>query len=907
MAEAPEQLTSDPPTPPQDTKQKPKKNKRGRTKKPKRAAPAAAPSSGTTMVEDPFLVLAGGKEGGFLELEEIDGADYGIFGSSIVEDMGASERKVGNDQKKKTKRGKRKRGDDAKRLDDDGDGDCAGDLVAESKEKEGEKAEKKGKKKRRNMKKRKVNDKEKNSESKEDGTNDNVDEDKMDGTGDNVEEDKMDVTDDNVEDGKMDVTNDNVEEGKKDEKKGKKKRNRKKRKVNDEKKDSQSKEDVTDDNAEDMQDVNENMEQDNNCELKSGEDELYAWLQLRLHPLLIKAMHRLGFKEPTPIQKACFPAGAHQGKPTHWVKIRLVELFLGSETGSGKTLAFGLPILQRLLEEREKAERLHVEDGKAMEESSTGGPLRALILTPTRELAKQVCDHLKDAAKFLGIHVVPIVGGLSMEKQERLLKKKPEIVVGTPGRLWELMSSGNQHLVELHSLSFFVLDEADRMIERGHFKEVQSIIEMLPLSNSSDEPTVKATPSCETVLNLQIKKRQTFVFSATLALSANFRKKLKRGFSTSKASKADDLSSIEALSKQAGMKPNAEIVDLTNASILPEKLEESFIECSEDAKDANLYYILSVHGQGRTIIFCTSIAALRHISSLLRILGIDVLTNHAQMQQRARMKAVDRFRESENSILVATDGFARGMDFDNVRTVIHYQLPHSTDVYIHRSGRTARKSLSGCSIALIAPADKAKFYSLCKSFSKENLQQFPVDQAYMPAVMNRLSLARQIDKISRKDSQENANKSWLQRNAESMGLILDASDSEEECVRGHKQRKATSAKLQKLQQDLKELLQHPLQPKTFSRRYLAGAGISPLLQKQLEDLAKRNVNGNSSNNENKGSRFVIIGQDRVEPLQALQDSGQEICVNMDKQKEKRRLAENWRRKKHEEKKTDLLQ
>uniref|UniRef100_A0ACD5USA2 Uncharacterized protein n=1 Tax=Avena sativa TaxID=4498 RepID=A0ACD5USA2_AVESA len=869
MAEAPEQPSSDPPTPPQDTKQRPKKNKRGRTKKPKRAAAAAAPSSGTTMVEDPFLVLAGGKEGGFLELEEIDGADYGIFGS-ILEDVGASERNVGNDQKKKTKRGKRKRGDGAKRLDDDGN------LVAESKE-EGEKAEKKGKSKKRNRKKRKANDKEKNSESKEVGTNDNVDEDKMDGTDDNVEEDKMDVTDCNVEEGK----------------KGKKKRNRKKRKLNDEKKDSQSKEDLADDNVEDMQDVNENMEQDNNCELKSGEDELYEWLQLRLHPLLIKAMHRLGFKEPTPIQKACFPAGAHQGK----------DVIGAAETGSGKTLAFGLPILQRLLEEREKAERLHVEDGKVTEESSTGGPLRALILTPTRELAKQVCDHLKDAAKFLGIHVVPIVGGLSMEKQERLLKKKPEIVVGTPGRLWELMSSGNQHLVELHSLSFFVLDEADRMIERGHFKEVQSIIEMLPLSNSSDEPTVKATPSCETVLNLQIKKRQTFVFSATLALSANFRKKLKRGFSTSKALMADDLSSIEALSKQAGMKPNAEIVDLTNASILPEKLEESFIECSDDAKDANLYYILSVHGQGRTIIFCTSIAALRHISSLLRILGINVLTNHAQMQQRARMKAVDRFRESENSILVATDGFARGMDFDNVRTVIHYQLPHSTDVYIHRSGRTARKSLSGCSIALISPADKAKFYSLCKSFSKENLQQFPVDQAYMPAVMNRLSLARQIDKISRKDSQENANKSWLQRNAESMGLILDASDSEEERVRGHKQRKATSAKLQKLQQDLNELLQHPLQPKTFSRRYLAGAGISPLLQKQLEDLAKRNVNGNSGNNKNKGSRFVIIGQDRVEPLQALQDSGQEICVNMDKQKEKRRLAENWRRKKHEEKKS----
>ncbi|KAM3388172.1 hypothetical protein ACQJBY_010753 [Aegilops geniculata] len=817
MADAPEQPTSDPPTPPQESIQRPKKNKKGRRKKPKKAAAAtAAPSSsGATMVEDPFFVLAGGKEGGFLELEEIDGADFGIFGS-VVEDVGASEKKAWNDQKKKRKK-KRKRGD-AKRLDGDaggdGDGDCAGDSVAESEE-EGEKGEKKGKRKKRNKKKRKVKDN-----------------------------------------------------------------------------DSESKEDVADDNVEDMQDDIENMEQDNKEEVKLGEDELYAWLELRLHPLLIKAMHRLGFNEPTPIQKACIPAGAHQGK----------DVIGAAETGSGKTLAFGLPILQRLLEEREKTTRLHVEDEKVADGSSTGGPLRALILTPTRELAKQVCDHLKEAAKFLGIHVVPIVGGLSMEKQERLLKKKPEIVVGTPGRLWELMSSGNQHLVELHSLSFFVLDEADRMIERGHFKEVQSIIEMLPLSNSSDEQTVKATSSCETVANLQIKKRQTFVFSATLALSANFRKKLKRGLSTSKASTADDLSSIEALSKQAGMKPNAEIVDLTNASILPEKLEESFIECSDDDKDANLYYILSVHGQGRTIVFCTSISALRHISSLLRTLGINVLTNHAQMQQRARMKAVDRFREGENSVLVATDGFARGMDFDNVRTVIHYQLPHSSDVYIHRSGRTARKSLTGCSIALISPADKAKFYSLCKSFSKENLQQFPVDQAYMPAIMNRLSLARQIDKISSKSSKENANKSWLQRNAESMGLILEASDSEEERVRGHKQRKATSAQLQKLQQDLNELLQHPLQPKTFSRRYLAGAGISPLLQKQLEELSKRNVNSNSSN-DNKGSRFVIIGQDRVEPLQALQDSGQEICVNMDKQREKRRLAENWRRKKHEEKKS----
>ncbi|KAL5213660.1 hypothetical protein ABZP36_002812 [Zizania latifolia] len=789
----------DPSTPPRESNRIRKGKKSRGAKRPKRAA-ASTSSAATMMVEDPFLVLAGGKEGGFLELEEIDEADFGIFGGA-VEDVGDGDNKTGKDQKKKKKR---------KRGDDDLAGD--GDLVVESEE--ADKGEKCLKRKRRNRKKRKVKEKVKILESKED---------------------------------------------------------------------------VTDDNVEDMQDEKDSMEQDNNDELILGEDEVYAWKELRLHPLLITAMRRLGFKEPTPIQKACFPAAAHQGK----------DVIGAAETGSGKTLAFGLPILQRLLEEQGKASRLGREDENTADGSSRESPLRALILTPTRELAKQVCDHLKEATKFLGIQVVPIVGGLSMEKQERLLKRKPEIVVGTPGRLWELMSTGNQHLAKLHSLSFFVLDEADRMIERGHFHELQSIIEMLPLTNGSDEQTVRTTSSCETVPILQIKKRQTFVFSATLALSANFRKKLKRGLVTPKAS---DLSSMEALSKQAGMKPNAEIVDLTNASILPEKLEECFIECSDDDKDACLYYILSVHGQGRTIIFCTSIAALRHLSSILRILGINVLTNHAQMQQRARMKSVDRFRGSENSIMVATDGFARGMDFDDVRTVIHYQLPHSTDVYIHRSGRTARKSLAGCSIALISPSDKAKFYTLCKSLSKENLQQFPVDHAYMPAVMNRLNLARQIDKISRKNSQENASKSWLQRSAESMGLVLETSDSEEERVQGHKQRKATSAHLQKLQQDLSELLQHPLQPKTFSRRYLAGAGVSLLLQKQLEELSKSNVNGTGSANENKGSRFVVIGQDRIEPLQALQNSGQEVCVNIDKQREKRRVAENWRRKKHQEKK-----
>ncbi|KAF5768186.1 putative RNA helicase [Helianthus annuus] len=618
------------------------------------------------------------------------------------------------------------------------------------------------------------------------------------------------------------------------------------------------------------------------------DSEYHAWYELRLHPLLMKSICRLKFKEPTPIQKACIPAGAHQGK----------DVIGAAETGSGKTLAFGIPILQRLLEEREKFERQAAERGQADEKIVSKGFLRALIITPTRELALQVTDHMKQVAIGTDVKVVPIVGGMSTEKQERLLKGRPEIVVGTPGRLWELMSGGEIHLVELHSLSFFVLDEADRMIDNGHFQELQSIIDMLPMVR---EGHAEDTENCVTASGFQRKKRQTFVFSATIALSSDFRKKLKRG--SGKTKQDGELNSIEALSERAGMRSNAAVIDLTNASIMANNLEESFIECKEEDKDAYLYYILSVHGQGRTIVFCTSIAALRHLSSLMKILNVNVWTLHAQMQQRARLKAIDRFRGSEHGILIATDVAARGLDIPGVRTVVHYQLPHSAEVYVHRSGRTARASADGCSIALISPKETSKFASLCRSFSKESFKQFPIEASYMPEVLKRLSLARQIDRVLRKESQDKADKSWFQRNAESIELIVDENDSDDETANKIRKKKASSAQLKKLQQELSSLLSRPLQPKTFSSRYLAGAGISPLLQQQFEELAKQKLSdfGNAGDT-NKKRKMVVIGQDCVEPLQALRSSGQEISMDTKGAAEKRRNLDNLRRKRKEDKK-----
>ncbi|KAF3457525.1 hypothetical protein FNV43_RR02183 [Rhamnella rubrinervis] len=631
-----------------------------------------------------------------------------------------------------------------------------------------------------------------------------------------------------------------------------------------------------------------------NGEYDSGEEpvddaEYYAWNELRLHPLIMKSIYRLGFKEPTPIQKACIPAAAHQGK----------DVVGAAQTGSGKTLAFGLPIFQRLLEEQEKSANMLEEKGEEAEKFAPKGLLRALIITPTRELGLQVTQHLAAIAEGLKVRVISIVGGMSKEKQERLLKSRPEIVVGTPGRLWEFLSEGEEHLVELHSLSFFVLDEADRMIQDGHFHELQSIVDMLPNTTDSMERHSQNTQNCITVSSVQRKKRQTFVFSATIALSADFRKKLKRGALKQKQLKSDGLNSIEALSERAGMRDNVAIIDLTNASIVANKLEESFIECKDEDKDAYLYYILSVHGHGRTIVFCTSIAALRHISSILRILAINVWPLHAQMQQRARLKAIDRFRENEHGILVATDVAARGLDIPGVRTVVHYQLPHSAEVYVHRSGRTARASADGCSIALITPNETSKFASLCKSFSKASFQRFPFENSYMPAVMKRLSLARQIDKVLRKDSKEKEQKSWFERNAESVELLMDDDESEDEIAKNHKQKKVSSANLKKLQQELKTLLSRPLQPQSFSRRYLAGAGVSPLLQHQFEELAKENM---KNSGEIKRRKLVVIGQDCVEPLQALRNAGQQVNMDVKERTQKRSNMEDRRRKRKQEKK-----
>eukprot|EP00250_Pteridium_aquilinum_P010935 c19725_g1_i1 orf=554-2938(-) len=619
--------------------------------------------------------------------------------------------------------------------------------------------------------------------------------------------------------------------------------------------------------------------QDDGFEGEDFQDEkLSAWTELRLHDRIMKGLSALGFTQPTSIQKACIPAAAHQGK----------DVIGAAETGSGKTLAYVIPILQRLLDEEEKyfrsVEKQEVVDGLPSKSSISRGFLRVLIVTPTRELSLQVCKHFREAAKFTTIKVVPIVGGMSLQKQERLLKQRPDAIVGTPGRLWELMSAGDQHLTELHQLSFFVLDEADRMVEKGHFQELQSIMSMLPVVDqrraSSGDADVQGASLSVDMASTDIRgifRRQTFVFSATLALPVGFKKKLKKGHFHSKQHSKGEEYSVALLSERAGVRPNAAIIDLTSQNIVADKLEESIIHCREDEKDLFLYYLLKLHGQGRAIVFCTSIAALRHVAAILSLLQMPVWPLHAQMQQRQRLKAMDRFQSRENSCLISTDVAARGLDIPGVRTVIHYQLPHSAEVYVHRSGRTARASKDGCSILLVTPSDQMKYNTLCNALSKKDgLPSFPCNSAYIPAIMKRIQLAQKIDDLSRKNSQLRAKTSWFKRNADALEVDIEEDIDEN----GNLSEKKKSFELKKLHQELKVMLDQPLEPKAFSHRFITGAGMSPLLAGQLKDYAKQKIISKQLSatkkakkagigSETKRRGLVVIGQEMVEPLAVL--------------------------------------
>ncbi|XP_045679402.1 ATP-dependent RNA helicase DDX24 [Phyllostomus hastatus] len=434
-------------------------------------------------------------------------------------------------------------------------------------------------------------------------------------------------------------------------------------------------------------------------------------------------------------------------------------------------------------------------------------PLLGLVLTPTRELAVQVKQHMDAVARFTGIKTAILVGGMSTQKQQRMLNRQPEIVVATPGRLWELVKEKHPHLSDLRQLRCLVIDEADRMVEKGHFAELSQLLEML--SDSQYNP-----------------KRQTLVFSATLTLVHQAPARILHKKHTKKI---DKTAKLDLLVQKIGMRGRPKVIDLTRKEATVETLTETKIHCENDEKDLYLYYFLMQH-PGRTLVFANSISCIKRLSGLLKVLDIMPLTLHACMHQKQRLRNLEQFARLEDCVLLATDVAARGLDIPKVQHVIHYQVPRTSEIYVHRSGRTARAANEGLSLMLIGPEDMINFKKIYKTLKKdEDIPFFPVQTKYMDAVKGRIQLARQIEKAEYRNFQACLHNSWIEQAAAALEIELD-----EEMYKGGKADQQEERRRQKqmkvLRKELRHLLSQPLFREDPKTRYPTQSGQPPALR-----------------------------------------------------------------------------
>lgn len=519
--------------------------------------------------------------------------------------------------------------------------------------------------------------------------------------------------------------------------------------------------------------------------LETGDDDdedvdTSAWLPLKLSPDTMAALAKLKFKKPSNIQSAAIPdiLAGH-------------DVIGKASTGSGKTLAFGIPILERFLEHRAKQQK-----------TEHKWPL-ALILSPTRELAHQLSDHLQalcSTGVFRGPQIATITGGLSVHKQQRELKDA-DIIVGTPGRLWEVISDGHGLMDALRHLQFLVVDEADRLLGDGHFKEVGDILDVLDreVINSENAEPSSGVPKSQSPTQ---SERQTLVFSAT------FDKGLQKKLSgKAKPNKGGDLlsnkESLEMLLKKLNFREESpKFIDVNPVHQMATGLKEGMIECGGTEKDLYLYTLLLHYRQARTLVFCNSISAVKRITPFLQNLELPALALHSGMIQKQRLRSVERFRETKPgsksaSILVATDVAARGLDIPNVQLVVHYHLPRAADTYVHRSGRTARAGQQGLSILICGPEEVngvrrliANVHAKTAVSHEEDatasakqgyyIRTLDMDRRIVSRLRDRAQLAKKLADMNTSKMKHNKEDDFLRSAAEELGVDYDSEEFEKE-------------------------------------------------------------------------------------------------------------------------------
>ncbi len=345
---------------------------------------------------------------------------------------------------------------------------------------------------------------------------------------------------------------------------------------------------------------------------------------------LLKAISETGYTTPTPIQAQAIPL-ALQGK----------DLMAGAQTGTGKTAAFALPILQKLL------------PFASPSTSPAKHPIRALVLTPTRELAIQVEESIKVYAKHTPLKSLVVFGGVDIKTQTPHLKTGVEILVATPGRLLDHVE---QKTLNLGQVQILVLDEADRMLDMGFMPDLKRILALLP------------------------KQRQNLMFSATFS---NEIKKLADDFLT-----------------------NPTLIEVARSNATAENVTQKVYLVEQSKKQALLTQLLKAEDNKQVIVFTKTKITASKLSRALQKEGIAAESIHGDKSQKERLEALDAFKAGKIIALVATDVAARGLDISDLPMVINYEIPSAPEDYVHRIGRTGRAGASGVAISLVCEEEE---------------------------------------------------------------------------------------------------------------------------------------------------------------------------------------------------------
>ncbi|MCB5189996.1 DEAD/DEAH box helicase [Methylobacillus arboreus] len=380
--------------------------------------------------------------------------------------------------------------------------------------------------------------------------------------------------------------------------------------------------------------------------------ETISFASLNLAPELLKALDESGYTTPTPIQAQAIPVVLQGG-----------DLMAGAQTGTGKTAAFTLPLLQQLLPLASSSA------------SPARHPVRALILTPTRELAIQVEESVKTYAKHTPLRSLVVFGGVDIKSQTPTLMKGVEILVATPGRLLDHVE---QRTVQLGQVQMLVLDEADRMLDMGFMPDLKRILALLP------------------------KKRQNLMFSATFS------------------------NEIKKLSEEFLTKPT--LIEVARSNATSENVTQKILLVSAADKQNALADLLRKQATQAIIFTKTKLTAGRLARHLERE-GIAAGAIHGDKSQLERIQALDAFKQNKITALVATDVAARGLDIDQLPMVINYELPSAAEDYVHRIGRTGRAGALGIAISLVAPEEE-KFL---KEIEKLIKRELPKEAAEAPS------------------------------------------------------------------------------------------------------------------------------------------------------------------------------